>query len=71
MVQSDAAVGTIGRKSDTNNYFAGNLDELWVLNQVLTPGEVESLRTTNTIPDPASLSLATVAGAALLLRRRT
>jgi hypothetical protein len=70
LLQSDSAVGTIGRKSDTNNYFNGSLDELWVVNQVLTPAEVESLRTSNTIPEPASVGLAGVAAALLLLRRR-
>jgi hypothetical protein len=73
ILPSDSAVGTIGRKSDTNNYFVGNLDELWVFNRPLALSEVQSLRSTNSIvPEPAGLgpACAAAAGAALLRRPR-
>src|SRR5213078_2354378 len=64
ILQGDSPVGTIGRKSDTNNYFVGNMDELWVFNRPLTPAEVQSLRATNSIvPEPATFGLL-AAGAA-------
>jgi hypothetical protein len=70
IVESAAPLGTIGRKSDTNNYFVGNMDELWVFNRVLTADEVSSLHTTNAIPEPASLAGLCVGAACALLRRR-
>jgi hypothetical protein len=73
MLMSDSAVGTIGRKSDTNNYFVGNMDELWAFNRALTTAEVLDLRAFNTIapvPEPASLWVLSVAAAGVLLRWR-
>ena len=70
MVTSDSALGMIGRKSDTNNFFVGNMDELWVFNTTLTAGEVSSLFTTNAVPEPTSLGTLGVAAAGALLQWR-
>jgi Concanavalin A-like lectin/glucanases superfamily len=75
ILPSDSALGMIGRKSDTNNFFVGTLDELWVFNRALTAGEVSGLFTANSIaavPEPTSLGMlsAAAAGALLQWRRR-
>jgi hypothetical protein len=73
ILQSDSLLGMIGRKSDTNNFFVGNLDELWVFNRPLTATEVSRLFSANTIspvPEPTSLALLGVAAAGALVRWR-
>jgi hypothetical protein len=73
ILASDSPLGMIGRKSDTNNFFVGNLDELWVFNRALTATEVASLRLSNSIsaiPEPTSLAMLSIAAAGALLYRR-
>jgi hypothetical protein len=70
MVMASSPIGAIGRKGDTNNYFVGSLDEIWVMEGVLTGDEVIALRDTNAVPEPSSLGLVAAAGLLLVARRR-
>lgn len=70
MLIGDSPIGTIGRKADDNRHFVGSLDEIWVVEGVLTDEEVVVLRDTNVIPEPSTLSLVGVAALLALRRRR-
>jgi hypothetical protein len=70
MVVASSPIGAIGRKGDTNNYFNGSLDEIWVVEGVLNEAEILSLRDANVVPEPSSLALLAAAGLLILARRR-
>ena len=70
MLIADSPIGTIGRKGDDNRYFVGSLDEIWVVEGVLSEEEVIALRDTNVIPEPAALAWVACGAAALARRRR-
>ena len=54
---SDSAVQQLGGKRDNNRYFSGNMDEVWVFNDDLTPEQVSTLMITNSLNDTVSLRL--------------
>ena len=63
VVLSDSAVGSIGRKSDSNNFMIGALDEIWILGDALSAEEVLALATQNSvIPDILQTSNLTGSG---------
>lgn len=71
LMVSDSPIGTIGRKADTNNYFVGSLDEIWIFNSELSASAVAQLKNTNAIPEPSALALAgLVIGALGVVARR-
>jgi hypothetical protein len=70
MLVSDSIIGTIGRKADDNRHFVGSLDEIWVVEGVLSDAEVASLHATNVVPEPSSLALIAAAGLLIAARRR-
>jgi hypothetical protein len=61
LMVSDSPIGAIGRKANTNEYFVGSLDELWVFNnEVLSPGNVYGLYSFNDptlTPEPTAVAL--------------
>lgn len=71
MGNSSSTVGDIGLKADTGTFLPAGviLDEMWVLNEVLPATGVQTLFTTNTVPEPASAGLLAL-GAGLAIRRR-
>jgi hypothetical protein len=74
LMVSDSPVGAIGRKGDTNEYFVGSLDEIWVFkDQVLSPGNAYGLYRYNDptfTPEPAAMALGLLAPVVLSCRRR-
>ena len=72
MANSSSSVGGMGIKGDSGTFLpAGvHLDEVWVMNQVLSPAEIQSLFSTNAIPEPTSLAVLGLGGLGLLARRR-
>ena len=72
MSDSTSAVASMGLKADNNTVLTGDvrLDEVWVLNQILTADEVQSLFTSNAIPEPTSIAMLGIGGLGLLSRRR-
>jgi hypothetical protein len=74
LLVSDSPVGALGAKRDNNRYFRGSMDEVWVVNRVLSDAEVAGLKLFNLVPEPASAVLAAfgvaVVGVMLRLRRR-
>jgi hypothetical protein len=63
-IQADGSLG-----DPLFGYFDGRIDEVWVLDEALTPGEIENLRSSNVVPEPSSLILA-LSSLTLLLRWR-
>jgi hypothetical protein len=55
ILPSGSPVGHIGSKRDTNHYFQGSLDELWVFNSALDTGQINTLMTNNGFGPPPVL----------------
>jgi len=62
MWNSSSSVGTFGFKGDSGNFINGTytLDEVWVMNHLMSADEVQRLYQFNVIPEPASIVLAFV-----------
>jgi hypothetical protein len=55
---------------DNPRVFVGNIDDVGVYGEALSQNELDSLRTTGMVPEPASLALLSISGLMLLGRRR-
>jgi hypothetical protein len=55
ILPSGSPVGHIGSKRDTNHYFQGSIDELWVFDSALDPAQITTLMTNNGFGPPALL----------------
>jgi hypothetical protein len=70
---SDSPVQQLGAKRDNNRYFSGNMDEVWVFGDDLTPEQVTELFQTNTppggvvVPTNLTLQIDPVTGATQLM----
>ena len=60
ILPSASPVGHMGRKADTNNFFSGTLDEIWVFNGALTQQQVDTLLDSNTPPEPVASTTLTL-----------
>jgi hypothetical protein len=69
---STSATASMGLKADNNTFLTGDvrLDEVWVLTQILSADEVQSLFTSNAIPEPTGIALLGAGVMGLLGRRR-
>ncbi len=55
ILPSGSPVGHIGSKRDTNHYFQGGLDELWVFDSALDTAQISTLMTNNGFGPPPVL----------------
>ena len=66
MWNGSSSVGTFGLKGDTGNFAntSFTLDEAWVVNHAMTADEIQQLYLFNFVPEPTSLALVAIGGAA-------
>jgi hypothetical protein len=70
MLVAASAIGTLGRKADTDNNFIGSMDEVWIVDSALNAAEVNNLRSFNVIPEPCIPGILTAGLAGLFMVRR-
>lgn len=69
-IATNMTLNAVGTGAGNANRYDGSIDELYIFDEAIDAGTVDSLFNSNTVPEPGSLALLGLGGLCVLRRRR-